>query len=225
MEVTRLSENARKPPEGIADRSKGFAASNTEEESHYKEGGEANPSACPFSGFPQCFNDLESVKYMEGNPKTFRSVSIKKSSSLTPEQQKQLLHKQHLLGHFGPDAIVKALKDKNVHWPNILKDATSVCRSCIQCLRYNISRKGYHPLTPIVASQPFDHLAIDLAGPYPTLPDKEHWLLVIIDINSRFVLLRSLRDKSSAEVGQTLLRVSLTLDSRASSSPTTAPSS
>ena len=158
---------------------------------------------------------MEAIKYRETSKSsksaprtvTLHRVTITKSDDLTPEQQRQLLHKQHLLGHFGPDAIVKALKAKKILWPNMLEDATSVCRSCIQCLRYNITRRGYHPLTPIVANQPFDHLAIDLAGPFTTSTDKQHWLLIIVDVHSRFVLLRTLPDKSSVEVAQALLKV------------------
>ena len=105
------------------------------------------------------------------------------------------------------DALIKALKEQNITWPNILQDATNVTKACIQCIRYNISRHGYHPLKSIIANQPFDHLAIDLAGPFTTSDNNEHWLLVIIDIHSRFVLLRTLIDKSATSVADALLKV------------------
>ena len=181
------------------------------EGSHSKEGGEADLSARPSQdlAIPHC-TKLEAVKYMvepERYTVTLRSASIKQPGDMTPEQQRQLLYKQHLLGHFGPEAIVKALKTKNISWPHMLDDAVNICSFCIQCLRYNIARRGYHPLTTIVADQPFDHLAVDLAGPFTTSVDKQHWLLVIIDIHSRFVLLRTLPDKSGSEVAQALLKV------------------
>src|SRR5882672_7827769 len=89
----------------------------------------------------------------------------------------------------------------------MIDEAIEICRSCIQCLHYNITRKCYYPLTTISASNPFDHIVIDLAGPFTTSTDKQHWLLVMIDIHSGFVLLRTLTDKSSAEVAQSLLKI------------------
>ena len=194
---------------GNSDRgNRGFGSSN-DSDSDSQEGGESDPPALPRLSYD--FPDtppLEAAKYNgERFILTLRKLSAKPPSDMTPEQQRQLLHKQHLLGHFGPEAIVKALKANNIQWPKMLEDATNVCRSCIQCLRYNIARRGYHPLTPIVADQPFDHIAIDLAGPFTTSTDKQHWLLVIIDIHSRFVLLRTLPNKSGAEVAQALLKV------------------
>ena len=138
---------------------------------------------------------------------TIRSITVTNNQDLTYKEKIQLLQKQHLLGHFGPDAIVKALKDQNITWSNILQDATDVTKACIQCIRYNITRHGYHPLKSIIANKPFDHLAIDLAGPFTTSNKNEHWLLVIIDIHSRFVLLRTLIDKSATSVADVLLKV------------------
>jgi hypothetical protein len=138
---------------------------------------------------------------------TIRQVNITENAELNNKEKFRLLQKQHLIGHFGPDAIVKKLKEQNISWKNILEDATKITKACIQCLRYNIVRHGYHPLTPIIANQPFDHIAIDLAGPFTTTINKEHWLLIIIDIHSRFVLLRTLIDKSAASVADTLLKV------------------
>ena len=60
---------------------------------------------------------------------------------------------------------------------------------CLPCQRHNIAKRGYHPLSPIAASQPFDHVAMDLAGPFPTSARGNHYLLVLIDIHSRFVCL------------------------------------
>ena len=138
---------------------------------------------------------------------TIRKISKYEKTEFNEQEKLQILLKEHLLGHFGPDTMVKSLKEKEIFWNNILNDATKLTKSCIQCLRYNIVRHGYHPLTPIVADQPFDHIAIDLAGPFNTSIDKQHWLLIIIDIHSRFVLLRTIIDKSAASVADTLLKV------------------
>jgi hypothetical protein len=152
--------------------------------------------------FPEGGNETEPQSSI-----TIRSIMINNNNLLTETEKIQILQKQHLLGHFGPDALIKALKEQNITWPNILQDATNVTKACIQCIHYNISRHGYHPLKSIIANQPFDHLAIDLAGPFTTSDNNEHWLLVIIDIHSRFVLLHTLIDKSATTVADALLKV------------------
>jgi predicted DNA-binding protein (MmcQ/YjbR family) len=53
---------------------------------------------------------------------------------------------------------------------------------------------------------------IDLVGPFITTINKEHWLLIIIDIYSRFVLLCTLIDKSATSVADTLLKVLFDFD-------------
>jgi transposase InsO family protein len=140
---------------------------------------------------------------------TIRSISKQTDiiNNINDDQKKQLLIKQHLLGHYGPESIVKALKALNYSWPKMNEQAIEICKSCIQCLRYNITRHGYHPLTSIEADQPFDHIAIDLAGPFNTSEDNKHWLLVVIDIHSRFVLLRTLVDKAACTVANELLNI------------------
>eukprot|EP00733_Pompholyxophrys_punicea_P000268 Pompholyxophrys_punicea_v1_NODE_58_length_4147_cov_5.424487.p2 type:complete len:226 gc:universal NODE_58_length_4147_cov_5.424487:112-789(+) len=52
-----------------------------------------------------------------------------------------------------------------------------------------------------------DHLAMDLIGPMPTTPDGYNYVLVLVDVFSRFVFLRALVDKSAASVALALLLI------------------
>lgn len=79
----------------------------------------------------------------------------------------------------------------------------AVVQSCEDCQRYNIGRKGFHPLTTIHAKLPMDHLAIDLKE-YPKSTEGHKYCLVVIDICTRFVWLAVLKDKSALVVAQAL---------------------
>jgi len=103
--------------------------------------------------------------------------------------------------------LVAAIHGDNLHWASIRKDCLEYVRQCIDCQRYNISRKGFHPLTPIHAELPMDHVAIDLAGPFTTSEDQNHYVMVVVDVCTRFVFLSALPDKRASTVAGALFKV------------------
>jgi transposase InsO family protein len=88
------------------------------------------------------------------------------------------------------------------------QDCQQECDSCPACQRWTIGKHGYHPVNVITAELPFDHVAIDLAGPFTPNPDAGHaYLLVVVDVCTRFVFLRTLKDKSMLSVAQQLVQI------------------
>jgi hypothetical protein len=87
------------------------------------------------------------------------------------------------MGHFGSQAIVNRIKLSGFSWTRLLDDALETVKSCPLSQRFNISKRGYHPLTPITASLPFDHVCLDLLGPSPTSASGYNYVLVHIDLN------------------------------------------
>ena len=76
------------------------------------------------------------------------------------------------------------------------RDCFRCVASCDLCLRFNVGRTGFAPLRPIIAKFPFDHAAMDLAGPMPlTSPRGNNYVLVFVDVCTRFCLLRPLQSK------------------------------
>ena len=76
--------------------------------------------------------------------------------------------------------------------------------------KYNIGKAGYHPLTSGTADLPLDHLAIDLKE-MPRSAQGNNFILVIIDIFTRFVILRAIKSKQKREVAGVLEEVFLLL--------------
>jgi hypothetical protein len=128
---------------------------------------------------------------------------------MTPpeEERDALLRESHSLGHFGSQAIVRDLHSQGLHWTNIYAEAKDIVSSCIECQKHNISKRGYHPLSNVVAHRPFDHIAIDLAGPFDVTEEGYVYMLVITDICSKFVILRPLKNKQSDTVAKELVKV------------------
>ena len=98
--------------------------------------------------------------------------------------------------------MTAAIRAEGIDWPGLKADALAHCQRCIQCLRFLTVPRGYHPLKPITSDQPFDHVAVDLAGPFVTSAAGNHYLHVMVDIHSRFVLLHAIPDKRMETVAQ-----------------------
>jgi hypothetical protein len=79
------------------------------------------------------------------------------------------------------------------------KDCLKAAKECIDCQRFTTQKYGFHPLRLIAADLPMDHLAIDLAQ-MKTSTDGFNYILVIIDICTRFAWLFALRDKTGVSV-------------------------
>src|SRR3982074_1874784 len=49
------------------------------------------------------------------------------------KERHTLLHEKHLLGHFGSDAIVQALREDSISWPTMKKEAIELVKQCQNC--------------------------------------------------------------------------------------------
>ena len=63
----------------------------------------------------------------------------------------------------------------------MLTDIQAVVSTCRPCHRFNVLPKAHDPSQPILAHLPFDDIAIDLCGPFPTSPDGYNYVLVCVD--------------------------------------------
>ena len=126
------------------------------------------------------------------------------------DQRADIIRRHHLRGHFGIKATVDSIHEAGLDWTTLAAEVKEVCAKCLPCQRHNIARRGYHPLTTISADQPFDHVAIDLAGPFTASTRGNTYLFVLVDVHSRFVCLRAIPDKRMVTIGSTLFEVCTT---------------
>lgn len=79
----------------------------------------------------------------------------------------RLVQEAHAFGHFGVESMVRRLSADGYWWPLMRHDLEKELASCDACLRYNVSRHGFHPATSVLADKPMDHLQVDTVGPIP----------------------------------------------------------
>ena len=123
------------------------------------------------------------------------------------EEKEKLLLEEHLLTHEGPSTLYKKIVQQNFYWKTLKDDCHRVCSSCPQCQRFTIKKCGYHPQRSLFALLPMDHIVIDLFGPLPKNEDAFEYVLIAIDVFSRFIFLRPLLNKSALSVSRELFKI------------------
>jgi transposase InsO family protein len=134
---------------------------------------------------------------------------LESERKLVPEGERAaLLERAHGDGHNGAVAMTKAIHALGCRWPELRDDCLTHVSRCVPCQRFNIAKRGYHPLQTIHARMPMDHVAIDLAGPFVEAEDtRNRYILVVVDVCTRFVFLRTIPDKSASVVAGVLFEL------------------
>jgi len=122
----------------------------------------------------------------------------------SPEEQSTLLTDHHTFGHFGPDTLFTSIWKAGYFWPTMRQDCITCVGRCPQCLAHNIGKYGYHPQRTLLATQPFEHLAIDLKTDLPVSESGSVYLLVVTCLMTKYKLLLPLPDKTASTIAKTL---------------------
>ena len=134
-------------------------------------------------------------------------VAMELRGMQVPEQRSdriKLIKARHDLGHFGREAMYKKLVAEGIWWPLMRKDIEQELRSCDDCLKNTIVKRGFHPAQFVHSLIPWDHIQIDTATNLPESIDGKTVFLVVIDACTGFVILRALPDKEMATVAKEL---------------------
>ena len=149
---------------------------------------------------PDAYKDtgLSSVQHVEENHDR---------QSITDQvEREELMDKYHQQGHFGTKSLIKSLHSAGHRWFGMAQDCSRKTKSCAACQRYTVVKRGYHPIQAIAAALPFDHVSFDLFE-MTTSIDGFNYVLVLVDVCTRFVLLKPLRSKQADEVARALFGI------------------
>jgi RNase H-like domain found in reverse transcriptase/Integrase core domain/Integrase zinc binding domain/Reverse transcriptase (RNA-dependent DNA polymerase)/Chromo (CHRromatin Organisation MOdifier) domain len=138
------------------------------------------------------------------------AVEMEKRGKTVPTSEpdkSELIQKEHDFGHFGREAVFKALWNKGYWWPNMRADISAKLSNCDPCTRYVVTKAGYNPAAFITAAGPWIHVQLDTSVHLPASPDGYTALLVIIDVFTGFVILRPIKTNSAAIVARKLWKL------------------
>jgi putative transposase len=142
------------------------------------------------------------------NPPYMHVMQVDNPEYTTPndEEQLRLLEEVHDFGHLGSNAMVEAIHQRGYTWPKLKEVCTNWIAKCPQCQRFNIAKRGFHPLKAIHAYYPGEHIAMDLAH-IPMSEKGNCAVLVVVDVCSRFIFLEPLPDKLATTVASRLFKL------------------
>jgi len=112
------------------------------------------------------------------------------------------------IGHRGVFQTLKLLTDMGITWPEMKNDVSNVVKACVSCQKlgkhYNI-----YPNTPyhIDASEPFQKICVDTIGPLPADNSKHRYIIVFVDVFTRYVELYPCATVEAKEAADCLLKV------------------
>lgn len=128
---------------------------------------------------------------------------------IPPENERQnILQNAHNFGHYGGEAMVQRIrKDDGMNLPNITKDALEIVKQCAACQKFAITKRGYIPLRPLYCYNVGYYYSIDLCGPFSVTTSNNTYVLLLVDVATRFAVLRAIPDKTAKTVGKTLISI------------------
>ena len=151
--------------------------------------------------------DVEYSETATKNIKDYLKNVVNKKDPGTSVERQVIVDLVHSQGHQGAHGLFQNLFRLGYFWPEMKQDCVKVSAICPSCLRYNISVRGFHPLRSINAMYPFDHLCMDLGQITPTSAAGTNCFLVVVDVCTRFLILRPLENKSARLVAEKLCAI------------------
>ena len=122
-------------------------------------------------------------------------------------QKKQLIQQAHALGHFSTETLFRTIWNQGYWWPRMRNDLKKEVHSCIDCLRYDVKQEGFHLAKSVKADLPWDHVQIDLIGPFPISQEGYNYVLTCVDVLTGYTVLRALRGKAMEEVARIMWEI------------------
>lgn len=77
--------------------------------------------------------------------------------------------------------------------------------SCKECSMHNITKRGYNPLKSIVLFESFEYIGLDMMGQLPVTDKKNCYILVVVDICTKYVIVRPAPNKQSDTIASLLI--------------------
>lgn len=104
------------------------------------------------------------------------------------------------IGHFGGTKTYHYLKEIAI-FPKLENKVRNVIKSCLDCQKCKISNKTYFPpLVPVMSNKLLSLVSVDLFGPLPKSKGNFQFVLLALDVYSKFIKAYPLRNSTAVLV-------------------------
>jgi cleavage and polyadenylation specificity factor subunit 1 len=127
---------------------------------------------------------------------------------LVPTNMRQAVFAaMHQLSHPGTRATRRLIAARFV-WRGMASDVNAWCKDCVQCARGKVLTHVKSEVQPIpVPVAKFEHVHVDIVGPFPTSADGFSYVLTMIDRTTRWPEVAPLKTISAQECADTFTAV------------------
>ena len=117
----------------------------------------------------------------------------------------ELHHDHPMAGHLGFHKVLHKLRTQ-YYWPKMRQSVSNHLRSCqiFQSIKPPPQQSGL--LASISVSEPFELVGWDLTGPFPTTPNGNNYIIVIMEYMTRWCEAFAIPDGSANTVANVLLK-------------------
>lgn len=114
-------------------------------------------------------------------------------------------HQPASSGHGGTDKTTELVR-RWYYWPGLAKDVRRFVAECTTCKEVKAPNQTLRPPMgkAILAKRPFQHLYMDLLGPYPRSKSGNTTIIIVLDQLTKFVWLKAIRRATVGSVIQFL---------------------
>ena len=143
-------------------------------------------------------------KYCWGNESLVYINEDKHLKVPIPTERKEIVLKNHLLGHFQVNTTLDRIKE-NYYWKNMVKDIERVVKECQTCQRHQKQIASNHPAIALEVNGIFDRIGIDLVFGLPGSEEGYKGLLVITEYLTKYPYVKPIKSKTAKEIAENLL--------------------
>ncbi|GKT37775.1 hypothetical protein ADUPG1_003713, partial [Aduncisulcus paluster] len=131
---------------------------------------------------------------------------------LVPEVDKKLVteimsavHDDPLAGHVGISKMVKSIKDSGIYICNAQRHAKEHVDKCLVCQRLRARLLVRRMMKSTAVDHPFDTVAVDTVGPIMASNSGNRYLVVMVDMFTRWTEIVATENKSAEVTTQALI--------------------
>jgi transposase InsO family protein len=125
----------------------------------------------------------------------------------TKADRAHLLNQEHDNAHFGAEALFKAIWRRGYYWPGLRKECRERVGRCRSCLHYNVGREGFHPVRSLQSDEIWGHVAVDSCGPFPVSESQMVYIIILVDVKSRFLVTRAVPNLQMVTISRVLYEI------------------
>ena len=137
----------------------------------------------------------------------FRDLVMEAKGVEKEGERRKLVEESHQEAHEGGYHLFMKLLRKGVFWKEMKKECREEVKKCVQCLRFNVGKRGFFPLRARGVMYPMQQVHVDHLGTLEVAEGKFQHMLVVVDAATRFVWLEPVESCSGRETKEKLEKI------------------